>query len=102
MRAAGRIGDVLDHVWHFDLPFPLTSEATSVGTQWAEVDSSKTLEALGLGFRDPLETLADTIRWMQRAGHVDARCAGRLAFARVGAPDEAPGRSIQPPGLVAT
>jgi dihydroflavonol-4-reductase len=79
LRAAGRIGDALDHVWHFELPFPLTSEAMSVGTQWAEADSSKTLEALGLGFRDPLETLADTIRWMHRAGHVDARCVGRLS-----------------------
>lgn len=79
LRAAGRIGDALDHVWHLDLPFPLTSEAMSVGTQWAEADSSKTLEMLGLGFRDPLETLADTIRWMHRAGHVDARGAGRLA-----------------------
>jgi nucleoside-diphosphate-sugar epimerase len=102
LRAAGRIGDALDHVWHFDLPFPLTSEATSVGTQWAKADSSKTLEALGLGFRDPLETLADTIRWLQRAGHVDARYAGRLAFARVGAPYEAPGPSLDPPGLVAS
>jgi nucleoside-diphosphate-sugar epimerase len=79
LRAAGRIGDALDHVWHLDLPFPLTSEAMSVATQWAEADSSKTLEALGLGFRYPLETLADTIRWMHRAGHVDARFVGRLA-----------------------
>jgi dihydroflavonol-4-reductase len=79
LRAAGRIGDALDHVWHFDLPFPLTSEAMSVATQWAEADSSKTLELLGLGFRDPLETLADTIHWMHRAGHVEARFVGRLA-----------------------
>jgi nucleoside-diphosphate-sugar epimerase len=78
-RAAGRIGDALDRFWHFDLPFPLTSEAMSVATQWAEADSSKTLELLGLGFRDPLETLADTIRWLHRAGHVDARFVGRLA-----------------------
>jgi len=79
LRAAGRVGDALDRVRHFDLSFPLTSEAMSVATQWAEADSSKTLELLGLRFRDPLETLADTIRWMHRAGHVDARCAGRLA-----------------------
>jgi nucleoside-diphosphate-sugar epimerase len=78
-RAAGRIGDAIDHVWSLDLPFPLTSEAMSVATQWAEADSSKTLEALDLRFRDPLETLADTIRWMHRAGHVDARFAGPLA-----------------------
>jgi hypothetical protein len=51
----------------------------SVATQWAEADSSKTLELLGLGFRDPLETLADTIHWMHRAGHVEARFVGRLA-----------------------
>jgi nucleoside-diphosphate-sugar epimerase len=81
LRAAGRIGDALDRVWHFDFPFPLTSEAMSVGTQWAEADSSKTLEALNLRFRDPLETLADTLRWMHRAGHLDARFVGRLASA---------------------
>jgi hypothetical protein len=62
-----------------NLSFPLTSEAMSVATQWAEADSSKTLEALDLCFRDPLETLADTIRWMHRAGHVDARFVGPLA-----------------------
>jgi hypothetical protein len=80
LRAAGRIGDALDRVWHVDLSFPLTSEAMSVGTQWAEADSSKTLEMLGLRFRNPRETLADTIRWMHRAGHVDARFVGRLAL----------------------
>jgi nucleoside-diphosphate-sugar epimerase len=80
LRAAGRIGDALDRVWHFDLSFPLTSEAMSVGTQWAEADSSKTLEELGLRFRDPRETLADTILWMHRAGHVEARFVGRLAL----------------------
>ncbi len=79
LRMAGRLGDALDRVWHFDFPFPLTSEAMSVATQWAEADSSKTLEALGLRFRDPLETLADTIRWMHRAGHVNSRFVGRLA-----------------------
>jgi nucleoside-diphosphate-sugar epimerase len=80
LRAAGRIGDALDRVRHFDLPFPLTSEAMSVATQWGVADSSKTLEMLDLRFRDPLETLADTIRWMHRAGHVDDRFVGRLAF----------------------
>jgi len=78
LRAVGRVGDALEHVRHFAFPFPLTTEAMSIATQWGGVHDSEILAELGLRFRDPLETLADTIRWMHRAGHVDARFAGRL------------------------
>jgi dihydroflavonol-4-reductase len=78
LRAVGRAGDALEHLRHFAFPFPVTSEAMSIATQWGGVEDSPILASLGLRFRDPLETLADTIRWMHRAGHIDARFAGRL------------------------
>jgi hypothetical protein len=62
-----------------DFDFPITSETMSFATLWHGADSSATLEELGLGFRDPRETFADALRWLHRAGHVDARFVGRLA-----------------------
>ena len=35
--------------------------------------------ALGLGFRDPAESFADSLRWLARAGHVPAARIGALA-----------------------
>lgn len=77
MRVAGRVGDLVKRVRRFD--FPLSEESMAFATQWQPVDSAKTLAALGLAFRDPAETLADAVRWMARAGHLERRHAGRLA-----------------------
>jgi nucleoside-diphosphate-sugar epimerase len=77
LRAAGRLGDLLKRVMAFD--FPLTHEAMTFATRWPGVDSSQTLEAVGLDFRDPAESLADALRWLVRAGHLDAEHIGRLA-----------------------
>ena len=77
LRASGYVGDALKRVWDFD--FPLTAEGMIYATQWQGADSSKTVEELGIRFRPPRETFAEAIAWMHRAGHVDARFAGRLA-----------------------
>ena len=77
LRAGGRIGDVIKRVVEFD--FPMTSETMSFATLWQGADSRATLDELGLDFRDPRETLADTLRWLHQAGHMDARFVGRLA-----------------------
>ena len=43
------------------------------------VDASDTERELGVRFRPPAESLADTYRWLSRSGHVSRRQAGRLA-----------------------
>lgn len=77
MRAAGRVGDVVKRVVDFN--FPLTLEAMDFATRWPGADASRTSTELGLRFRSADETLADTLRWMVRAGHLPAAKIGRLA-----------------------
>jgi nucleoside-diphosphate-sugar epimerase len=77
LRAAGHVGDVVKRFVDFD--FPLNHEAMTFATRWNGADSSRTLEALGLGFRDPAESLADALRWLALAGHVAPARVGRLA-----------------------
>ena len=77
LRGAGRVGDVAKRFVSFD--FPLSHEAMTFATRWAGADSTKTLETLGLRFRDPAESLADALRWLVRAGHLSPDLAGRLA-----------------------
>jgi dihydroflavonol-4-reductase len=77
MRLGGRVCDVAKRFVDFD--FPMTKEGMAFATQWAPADSSKTCAELGIDFRDPAETLRDTIVWMHRAGHLRARHVGRLA-----------------------
>ena len=77
LRALGRVGDLVKHVYPFD--FPLSGEAMDFATQWPGVVRSPAIDALGIRFRDGRETYADTIRWLYRAGHLTAREAGRLA-----------------------
>lgn len=77
LRAAGRVGDLAKRFVSFD--FPLTHEAMTFATRWPGADSSRTLEALGLSFRDPAESFADALRWLARAGHLPPARIGRLA-----------------------
>jgi dihydroflavonol-4-reductase len=77
LRALGRVGDLVKHVYPFD--FPLSGEAMDFATQWPGVVRSPAIDALGIGFRPGRETYADTIRWLFRAGHLTRKQAGRLA-----------------------
>ena len=77
LRAAGRVGDVVKRFAPFD--FPLTHEGMRFATLWPGADSSRTLEALGVGFRDPAESIGDALRWLARAGHLPAARIGPLA-----------------------
>jgi dihydroflavonol-4-reductase len=77
VRFGGHVCDAIKRVWDFD--FPMTAEGMIYATRWKGADSSKTVEELGVRFRPPRETLADAIRWLHRAGHLEARFAGRLA-----------------------
>lgn len=71
LRALGRLGDQVKRIVPFD--FPLTYEAMVTATRWPGTDASKTVEELGVAFRDPRETFAETLRWMSEAGHVSSR-----------------------------
>ncbi len=77
LRALGHVGDLVKRV--VDFSFPLTAEATAMGSLWPGCDASHTERELPVRFRPTDETLRDTIHWLHRAGHVSAGQAGRLA-----------------------
>lgn len=77
LRLLGRLGDAVKRVYAFD--FPLTREAMDFATQWPGIERSPAVDELGIRFRDARETLADTLRWLWRAGHLERRRVGRLA-----------------------
>ena len=68
LRLAGRILDVLRY-W-LPIHFPLSHEAALIVTRFPHVDSGRLLQTTGMTFRDPLETLADTLGWLREQGHI--------------------------------
>jgi dihydroflavonol-4-reductase len=76
-RSLGRVFDALQPLLNSTLP--LSHEAAVYATQWVEMDNRKAERELGLRFRPVEESLADSIRWLYAAGHINARLAGRLA-----------------------
>ncbi|MEE9609106.1 MAG: NAD-dependent epimerase/dehydratase family protein [Myxococcota bacterium] len=76
LRGIGRTLDLLKKLVAFE--YPLTHEAAQFVTRSVPCDSRATVEELGVEFRPLEETLADSIRWLYRSGHVDARYVGRL------------------------
>lgn len=59
----------------FDAELPLTRQTVTYLTEWVPADDSKLSEELGLKNRPVTETLSDTLKWMVKAGHIDARFA---------------------------
>lgn len=80
-RLAGRVSDVVKHVWPFE--FPLTSESAAIVTQWRRADSSRVLELTGMRFRPGAETFRDTIAWLRAREHIPPEHAGRCAAAGI-------------------
>ena len=76
LRGFGRLGDQVKRVVPFE--FPLTYEGMTTATRGPGVDAAATERELGVSCRDPRETLADTLRWMGEAGHVEPGPLGRL------------------------
>jgi nucleoside-diphosphate-sugar epimerase len=83
MRGLGRLAEASPVSPPVD--FELTREAMEDATRMVPVDSSATLNALGMAFRDRWSTIADTYRWMVAEGQVDAEWAGRLVASPRGA-----------------
>jgi nucleoside-diphosphate-sugar epimerase len=77
LRAAGSAGDVVKRIYDFN--FPLSHEAMEFATRWPGADAGRTMEDLGLRFRDAEETYRDTVVWMYRAGYLTKSQVGRLA-----------------------
>ena len=88
LRLLGRLCDAVKRVYPFDLP--LTREAMEMATQWPGTAHSPAADALGVRFRDAGETLADTLRWLWRADHLQRRHVGRLAMDGSAARDQSP------------
>ncbi|MFC6887217.1 nitroreductase family deazaflavin-dependent oxidoreductase [Actinomadura yumaensis] len=77
MLGAGTALDAAKRIRDFD--YPLTRDAAEFMVTLVPTDDRPLLDALGLTLRPPEETLADSLRWLAEAGHLDPRKAGRLA-----------------------
>lgn len=77
VRLFGRMVDVVKRVAPFD--YPVTYEAAVMMTRFVPCDSGPAERELGVRFRPIDETLADSVRFLHRAGHIPDRLAGRLA-----------------------
>ena len=77
MRLAGSVGDQIKKVWDFE--FPLTRDGMEFATGWPGTAPDPDTEALGVDFRTARTTYRDTVRWMNRAGHLPDRLVGKLA-----------------------
>lgn len=76
VRFFGRLGDRLRPF--VDLEPSMSREATRLATQWVAFDAARAERELGVKFRDPIETLMDTVRWLAAKGHVDRERALRF------------------------
>ncbi len=71
LRACGIICDQIKRVIPFRLP--ITHEAMTYVTGWVPIDSQRVQQELGVEFRDVSETIADSVRWLEEAGHLPAK-----------------------------
>jgi nucleoside-diphosphate-sugar epimerase len=78
MLATGAVASAVQRKLPFRLP--VHHEALWTLANARPGDDLRTREELGVAFRPPSEAVADTVRWLYRAGHVSARQAGRAAL----------------------
>jgi nucleoside-diphosphate-sugar epimerase len=80
LRLVGRIMDVVRLFKAVDSP--ISAETMRYATQWPNIKNTDELGKRGITLRSTRETLADSIRWMVKAGHLDAsRCPGIIVDA---------------------
>ena len=77
LRLAGSLVDSLAKF--LPIQSPVSAEAMLICTKMPIADSSKVLQDLNMQFRQPEETLADTITWLVKADHINNKLAGKLA-----------------------
>jgi nucleoside-diphosphate-sugar epimerase len=76
-RGFGRALDVVTGVVPFETTF--TEESMRLATLWVPTDDSLVAEELGVTWRDPAETIADTLCSLHDLGALKARHIGSLA-----------------------
>ncbi len=81
LRALGRAADLARRLR--PVAAPISAETMMYATRWPRIRNSRSLEDLGVRFRDPSETYRDTLLWMCRAGYLDPGVVPRLADAAV-------------------
>jgi dihydroflavonol-4-reductase len=79
MLGLGRLLDSINKRRDKPLDIPVTYEAMTYATHWVKMDDSKARADLGLQMRPVEETLTDTVRWLNSAGHITDEQAGELA-----------------------
>jgi len=77
MLALGSALDTAKRIKHFD--FPLTRDAAEFMIKLVPTDDRPLLEETGLTLRPARETLADSLRWLVTAGHLDPARAGHMS-----------------------
>lgn len=74
MKALGHIGDLIVKLTGKETP--LSSEGVQYATEWVLGHNDKALRELDMSFRDPEDTLRDTIKWLGNEGHISEKQAG--------------------------
>ncbi len=77
LRGLGHVSDTVRRVVPFETVF--TAEAMDLLTLAHPTDDSAVHDQLGIAYRDPAESIADTVRSLYAAGRLSARQVGRLA-----------------------
>jgi len=74
------IGKIIDGLKRLhDMELPADHEATIYASRWVVADSSKLERELSFRFRDPELSIADTLGWLVRAGHLKNHHIGKLS-----------------------
>jgi len=73
----GQVMDLLKKIVPFETP--ISVEAMGYVTQWTPASSEKYLRHSRLHFREPADTLTDTVRWLAASGHLKTKFAPRVA-----------------------
>lgn len=82
LRFLGKCADVVIKLTGMEFPF--TEEGMTYATQWVYADSSKLEKELGLTFACREETLAESIRWLHKTGHISDKKVGKLRSSEIG------------------
>ncbi|MFT4517764.1 MAG: dihydroflavonol-4-reductase [Halioglobus sp.] len=75
-RAVGRYYDFKRRFTEVDSP--ISAETMRYSTLWPNVASSSKFKALGLSYRDPRHTFADSLRWLGEAGYLKKESLTKL------------------------
>jgi nucleoside-diphosphate-sugar epimerase len=76
LRALGSGVDLIGRIRPLDTP--VTREGTEFATRWVVCNDSKLRKELGMTYQPLRATVADTIIWLARAGHIDTSWAKHI------------------------